>query len=43
MYNEWLAAAETALSQNISSFAVLPISELLKADESRQRPLRLAP
>ena len=32
MYNEWLAAAETALSQNISSFAVLPISELLKAD-----------
>jgi TraB/PrgY/gumN family len=32
MYNEWLAAAETALSQNTSSFAVLPISELLKAD-----------
>jgi TraB family protein len=32
MYNEWLAAAETALSENTSSFAVLPISELLKAD-----------
>ena len=32
MYDEWLAAAETALSQNVSSFAVLPISELLKAD-----------
>jgi len=31
MYDEWLAAAETALSQNVSSFSVLPISELLKA------------
>jgi hypothetical protein len=29
---EWLAAAETALRSNPSSFALLPISELLKPD-----------
>lgn len=29
---EWLAAAETALQNNASTFALLPISELLKPD-----------
>jgi hypothetical protein len=29
---EWLAAAETALRDNPSTFALLPISELLKPD-----------
>jgi hypothetical protein len=32
MENEWLAEADSALSDNESSFAVLPISQLLKAD-----------
>jgi hypothetical protein len=30
--NNWLAAVDSALSKNKSSFAVLPISQLLAAD-----------
>ena len=30
--NEWLAAAEKSLSQNTSTFAVLPVSQLLQPD-----------
>ena len=32
MEREWLAEADTALNDNESSFAVLPISQLLKPD-----------
>lgn len=32
MENEWLAAAEKALGQNASTFAVLPMSQLLQPD-----------
>lgn len=35
--NEWLAAAEKALSQNASTFAVLPMSQLLQPDGLLQR------
>lgn len=37
MENEWLAAAEKALSQNASTFAVLPMSQLLQPDGLLQR------
>jgi hypothetical protein len=32
MYDKWLTAADEALTENVSSFAVLPISEMLQAD-----------
>jgi hypothetical protein len=32
MYDKWLTAADEALTQNVSSFAVLPIAEMLQAD-----------
>jgi hypothetical protein len=32
MENEWLAEADSALNDNESSFAVLPISQFLKPD-----------
>ena len=35
--NEWLAAAEKALGQNASTFAVLPMSQLLQPDGLLQR------
>ena len=35
--NEWLAAAEKSLSQNTSTFAVLPVSQLLQPDGLLQR------
>ncbi len=35
--NEWLAAAEKALGQNASTFAVLPMNQLLQADGLLQR------
>ncbi len=37
MENEWLAAAEKALGQNVSTFAVLPMSQLLQPDGLLQR------
>lgn len=35
--NEWLAAVEKALGQNASTFAVLPMNQLLQADGLLQR------
>lgn len=35
--NEWLAAAEKSLSQNMSTFAVLPVSQLLQSEGLLQR------